>query len=156
MTMMEQIASDGRRVFHFRVLAPGEGLDPPFGGEPYAALVWAACRTTDVQKERPCTDLVESGCRYIVCGGAASEVWEEVADEVIVAQDRMDLDSPAEFVMTTSRTRETIDEAAYFLVRCTSFGHHDFTRYIVLLIGDDARVRETLIASIRAYAGAES
>jgi hypothetical protein len=153
---MEQIASDGRRVFYLRDLAPGEGLDPPFGGDPYPALIWAACRTTDVQKERLVTDLVASGCRYIVCGGAASEVWEEVADDVIVAQDRMDIDSQAEFVMTTSRTRETIDEAAFFLVRCTNFAHHDFTRYIVLLIGDDARVREPLIASIRTYVGVES
>lgn len=124
---MEQIASDGRRVFYFRVLAPGEGLDSPFDGDPYAALVWAACRTSDVQKQRVVADLIASGCRYIVCGGAASEVWEAVADEEIVAQDRMDLDSPAEFVMTTSRTRETMDDAAFFLVRCTSFGYHDFT-----------------------------
>lgn len=151
MTEMEPIASDGRRIFYLRVLAPGDGLDPPFDGDPYPALVWAVSRTTDAQKERLCTDLISSGCRYVVCGGVASELWEEAADEVAVAQDRMDIDSQAEFVMSTSRTREPIDEAAYFLVRCTNFAHHDFTRYIVLLVGGDARVREQLIASIRKY-----
>ncbi len=152
---MEQIASDGRRVFYLRVLAPGEGIDAPFGGDPYPALTWATVPTTDEQKASLCTDLIASGCRYVVCAGEECEAWEETADEVIIARERLQGEEvpDAEFVMTVSRTDETMDDVGFYFVRCTRFGKHDFTRYIVLLIGDDVRIRGPLIATIRQYVG---
>jgi hypothetical protein len=147
--MMEPIASDGRRVFYLRTLAPGDGLDPPFDRDPYPALVWATSPTTVEQKDRLCTDLIASGCRYVVSGGEESNVWEDVADEVSTSRDLTEAERDAEHVMTTSHARETMEDVAFFFVWCTNLGEPDFTRYIVLLVGENAHVREQLIASIR-------
>jgi hypothetical protein len=147
--MMEQIASDGRRTFFLRVLAPGEVLDSPFGGDPYPALVWATGRTTEAQKARLCAALIASGCRYVMCGGRESEAWEEAADEAFTAQDLTDAGFRERMVMTSSLVGYPPDEAAFDFIHTTNFGEHDFTRYVVLMIGDDARVRQQLIAAIR-------
>lgn len=147
---MEPIASDGRRAFFLRVLAPGEAPAPPFGGDPYPALVWAARRTTPAQKRRLAAALVETGCRYVVCGGAECEAWEEAADDAYLDQDLPDPESTDRLVLTTSHPREPEDEVAFFFVHDTRFGGHDFTRFLVLLIGDDPGARERLAAAIRA------
>jgi hypothetical protein len=151
---MEQIASDGRRAFFLRVMAPGEELGSPFDGESYPVLVWATKPTKTPQKQRLCAALIASGCRYVVCGGRESAAWEEAADEAFAAQDLTDAEFRERMVMTSSLVGYPPDEAAFDLIHTTNFGEHDFTRYLVLMIGDDPRVREHLVASIREEAGA--
>jgi 2-polyprenyl-6-methoxyphenol hydroxylase-like FAD-dependent oxidoreductase len=151
---MEQIGSDGRRTFFLRALQPGEALDPPFGGAPYPALVWGTDRTTAEQKDRLCTSLIATGCRWVVCAGRESVAWEEAADEAFTTQDLTDDEFRERMVMTSSHQGYTPDEVAFDFVHITGFGSHDFTRYLVLLIGDDAHVREQLVSSIRGEAGA--
>jgi hypothetical protein len=151
---MEQIASDGRRAFFLRVMAPGEELGSPFDGESYPVLVWATKPTKAAQKQRLCAALIASGCRYVVCGGRESAAWEEAADEAFAAQDLTDAEFRERMVMTSSLVGYPPDEAAFDLIHTTNFGEHDFIRYLVLMIGDDPRVREQLVASIREEAGA--
>jgi hypothetical protein len=146
---MEQIASDGHRVFYLGVLAPGDGVDPPFGGDPYPALVWATSGTTAAQKARLCAALIESGCRYLMCGGRESAVWEEVADEVATAPDRTGVDGDAAEVMTASYERRPPDEVVFDFVYITDFPPHRFARYLVLMVGENSAVRDELIASIQ-------
>lgn len=146
---MEQIASDGRRNVFLRVLAPGDGVDAPFGGDPYPALVWATRGTTVGQKHRLCASLIASGCRYVTCGGRESAAWEEVVDEAFTAQDLTDAEFRERMVMTSSLVGYPPDEAAFDFIHTTNFGEHDFTRYLVLMIGEDARVRQQLVAAIR-------
>lgn len=149
---MEQIASDSRRAFFLRVLAPDEPLDPPFGDEPYPALVWAAVPTTDAQKQRIADVLIASGCRYVVCGGVESGRWEEAADLAFVAQNLSEAEFDERHVMTTSHRGEE-DEVAFFFVHNTCFGEHDFTRYLMLMIGADEGAQARLAAAVRAEAG---
>jgi hypothetical protein len=150
---MEQIASDARRAFFVRALAPGEEFAPPFDGEPYAALVWATTRRMPAtQKQRIATALIASGCRYVVCGGAESESWEEAADDAYLAQDLPEPVPDEQFVMTSSHPREPEDEVAHFFVHATGM-HRDFARYLVLLIGADDGVRARLTAAVREEVG---
>lgn len=147
--MMEQIASDGRRTFFLRVLVPGEALDIPSDGDPYPALVWATRGTTVGQKHRLCAALIASNCRYVMCGGRESAAWEEAADEAFTAQDLTDAEFRERMVITTSYPGYPPDEVAFDFVHITNFGEHDFTRYLVLMIGEDDRVRQQLVAEIR-------
>lgn len=145
---MEQIASDSRRAFFLRVLAPGEAFASPFDGEPYAALVWATRRVPAAQKQRIATALIASGCRYVVCGGVESESWEEAADDAYLAQDLPEPVPDELFVMTSSHSREPEDDVAHFFVHATGM-HRDFARYLVLLIGAEDGVRTRLTAAVR-------
>jgi hypothetical protein len=146
---MDQIASDSRRAFFLRVLAPGEALTSPFDGEPYAALVWATTRRTPAaQKQRIATALIATGCRYVVCGGAESESWEEAVDDAYLAQDLPEPVPDELFVMTSSHRGEPEDEVAHFFVHATGM-HRDFARYLVLLIGADDGVQARLTAAVR-------
>jgi hypothetical protein len=146
---MEQIASDSHRAFFIHALKPGDEPPPPFDGEPYAALVWATRPTTDPQKQRIAHALIASGCRYVVCGGAQSEAWEEAADDAYLTQD--DLPDPVprdRMVMTSSHRGEPPDEVAFFLVNNTRL-HHEFSRYLVLLVGPDGPAQDRLIEAVR-------
>lgn len=147
---MEQIASDGRRSVYLRVLQPDEPLAPPFGGAAYPALIWAALSTTPAQKEALCAGLIDGNCRYAVFGGDECAAWESCADEVFAAQDLTEGEFEERHVMTTSHPHESPEDVASFFLRCTTFDTHDFTRYLVVLIGEDAGVRERLAAALRA------
>lgn len=85
--MMEQTAPDGHRIFHLRILSPGDGADPPFGGDPRPALVWAARGTAVDGTHRLCASTIASGCRYVRRGGRECRAWEAVADEALTAHD---------------------------------------------------------------------
>jgi hypothetical protein len=146
---MQQIATDDRRAFFLQAMEPGDDLPPPFGDQPYAALVWATRPTSDVQKQRIAHALIASGCRYVVCGGAQSEAWEEAADDAYLTQD--DLPDPVpqdRMVMTSSHRGEPPDEVVFFLANNTRL-HHEFSRYLVLLVGPDGPVHERLTEAVR-------
>jgi hypothetical protein len=146
--MMQQIATDGARAFFLHALEPRDELPPPFDGEPYAALVWATRPTSDAQKQRIAHALIESGCGYVVCGGAQSEAWEEAADDAYLLQERPEDD----MVMTSSHRGEPPDEVVFFLANGTRM-HRDFARYLVLVVGPDEPVQERLTEAVREEAG---
>lgn len=147
---MEQISSDSRRAFFLRVIAPDEPLDPPFDGHLYPALIWATQPTSDAQKRRITDALIAGGCRYVVCGGVEANAWEDAADDAYLAQELPEPVPDEHFVMTTSHRGEPEDEVAHFFVHNTSFGAHNFTRYLVLIIGADDDVPARLTEAVRA------
>lgn len=149
---MDHIASGGGREFYLRIMAPGDELGAAFDGDPYPALIWAVEPTTPAQKHRLCAELIASGCRYVVCGGAESSAWEEAADEVFAAQELSDEELDALHVMTTSHPDEPPDEVAFFFVHNTHFGGHGFRRSLVLMIGDEPGMRGRLVDAIRRQA----
>lgn len=150
---MQKIATDGGRSFFLHAIEPGDHLPPPFDGEPYAALVWATRPTFEAQKQRIARALVESGCRYVVCGGAESEVWEEAADDAFLAQDLADPVPGDPFGTTTSHRGEPPDEVAAFLVHAAGTGG-DLPRGLVLVVGPDELAQDRLIEAIREETGA--
>jgi hypothetical protein len=146
--MMERIASDRRRAFFLRAMEPDEELGSPFDGA-YPALVWATRPTSAAQKRRLAEALIATGCRYVVCGGVECPAWEHAADLAYIQQDLPEPIADERFVMTTSHRGEPEGEVAFFFANNTNFDAHDFTRYLVLLIGDDPLTRERLIAAVR-------
>ena len=151
---MQQIASDSRRAFFLHAQEPDDALPPPFDGEPYAVLVWATRPTYDAQKERIAHALLGGGCVYAVCGGAESDAWEEAVDDAWLARYVAEPGAEERSVITTSHRGEPPDEVAAFLVHATGFGEHDFSRYLVLLVGPDERVQDRLIEAVRDETGA--
>jgi hypothetical protein len=147
---MEQIASDGQRTFLLRVMAPDEDLGDPFDGELYPALVWDTRPASEAQKRRMARSLIASGCRYVVCGGVESEAWEHAADRAYTEQDLPEPVPDELFVMTTSHRGEEVDDVAFFFVHNTNFGDHDFTRYLMLLVGPVDGVKARLVEAVRA------
>ena len=140
---MHQIASDPHRTFFLHAMEPNDA-PPPFDGEPYAALVWATKPTSEAQKQRIAHALIAGGCRYVVCGGAQSEAWEEAADDAYLVQDLPDDD----VVMTTSHRGEPPDEVVFFFANNTRL-HREYSRHLVLVVGPDAPVQERLMEAVR-------
>ncbi len=132
-------------------MQPDETLGDPFGGEFYAALVWATRPTTPARKHRVCAALIASGCRYVVCGGRESVAWEEAVDEAFVAQDLSETEFQDRLVMTSSHEREPMREVVFFFTIFTNLGPHNYKRYLVLMIGDDARIQDGLVSTLQAH-----
>jgi len=81
--------------------------------------------------------LIQSRCRYIVCGGLDCEQWHDDAD---LAWVELDIVSPgnAPHVMTTWHEGESPEQVARFAENNTNFDEHDFRCLLVLVIGEDA------------------
>jgi hypothetical protein len=148
---MEKIAEEAEREFYIRAMQPDETLGDPFDGQIYAALVWATRSTTAARKHRLCAALIASGCRYVVCGGRESVAWEEAVDEAFVAQDLSETEFQERLVMTSSHEREPMREVVFFFTIFTNLGPHDYKRYLVLMIGDDARIQGELVSTLQAH-----
>ncbi|WP_420129964.1 DUF7684 family protein [Longimicrobium sp.] len=141
---MQQIATHDRRAFVLHAMEPADALPPLFGDEPFAALVWATRPTSNAQKQRITHALIAGGCRYVVCGGAETDAWEEAADDAYLVLDLPDDD----VVMTSSHRGEPPDEVVFFLVH-SARTDRDFARCLLLVVGADAPVEERLSECVR-------
>ena len=65
------------------------------------------------------------------------EQWHDEVDETYVTR-TLDGEMDERFVMTTWHTDEPILDVAFFFVWNTNFDDHDFRRFLVLQLGDDA------------------
>ena len=121
----------GQRAVH-------DDLVAPFSGEEYVCLVWAADNTFDeAARMRIVGALIDSGCRYVVCGGVDCEQWHDDAD---VAFSKLEVCSNADvpFVMTTWHHNESIEDVVFFATCCTNFDGHDFKCLLVLVVGQES------------------
>jgi len=148
---MERIASDDRRSCFLREMAPGEALGEPFGDETYPVLLWAAADTTVEQKAELSAALIASGCRYVVCGGREAQAWEDAVDEAFIATVQTINDINERMVMTAAPEGASPEDLVFYLVHGSRFGAHDFTRRLVLLLGDDPGARAELIRWTRTH-----
>jgi hypothetical protein len=136
----EITANDGRRIL-IRQLSASDDLGIPFGGETFVSMIWAADGTAgETDRTTVVRTLIDTGCRYIVCGGVNCEQWHDDADLVWVNLDLQSDPSRSEmpFVMTTWHNGESVDEVAVFAADCTNFDEHDFRSYVVLIVGEDS------------------
>jgi len=97
-------------------------------------------------------DLLAAGCRYAVCAGQTCERWHLAVDCAFVDLG-LDPEGPeweARYVMTTSHEGETIDDVVFFFVLCTNFDQHDFTDFLILQLGADPVLEQSLRGSVTA------
>jgi hypothetical protein len=114
----------------------------PFPTAEYALLLIAreACITPDVCGDLP-DRIVRSGCRYAVCIGPSSSLWDDAIDWVVV-MDEVD-GRPSPLVMTTWHEEERLDETLDFFFRHTRTTDWNAELFLILIIrGTDADEEE--------------
>jgi hypothetical protein len=110
----------------------------PFTGEEYVGLVWAADDTfDDATRMKVVGALIDSGCRYLVCGGVDCEQWHDDTD-VAFASLEASSDADVPFVMTTWHYNESVEDVVFFATYCTSFDDYDFKCLLVLVVGKES------------------
>ena len=126
---------DGKEIWYHQIERPFV-LVPPFPGQRYVAIVFANDESVTDEERRTLTrSLFATGCRYGVFAGHASSEWELALDMAYMESDP-DYDPPEEdFTMTTSYGGESINDVLFFGLMCTSFGSHDFDRFLILSVG---------------------
>ncbi len=119
-----------------RHLSAHENLTVPFPGEAYVAILWATDATFhETARINLARALIQSGCRYILCGGVDCEQWHEDADLAFAALEA-EADSPLPLVMTTWHHNETLDDVRLFARTCANIDGHHFQNLLVLAVGD--------------------
>jgi hypothetical protein len=125
----------------------------PFTGESYVALIWGNISFHANERQEVAKALIDSGCRYVVCGGQDCEAWHDETDMVwamLSVELGQGLEMPA--VMTSWHNNESEEDVVYFAFNLTNFDEHEFNKYLVLMIGSDhseERRIEELIEAIQ-------
>lgn len=149
---------NGHRVVIIQ-LSANDDLVVPFTGEEYVALTWAGDSTFDeAARIKVVGALINSGCRYLVCGGVDCERWHDDADVAFAALEASS-DTDVPFVMTTWHHDESVEDVAFFATYCTNFDDHDFTCLLVLVVGkasERAEFAAHLSRALRAPIGAQN
>jgi hypothetical protein len=114
----------------------------PFPAAGYALLLIAreACITPEVCGDLP-DRIVRSGCRYAVCFGPGSSLWDDAIDWVVV-MDEVD-GHPSPFVMTTWHDDEGLAETVDFFFRHARTIDWEPEQFLILILrGTDADEEE--------------
>ncbi len=148
---MELICESRGRRFYRQAIRRADEFVLPFGGRPYPVLIWTHGAALAPEERRALAGrLIDSGCRYAVCGGVACEAVHDEIDGVFV-QSFLDLGPEAmerAHVMITYHEGESPGDVAAFFVLCTSFGQHDFRDYLALHVGGSGAAHAVLDVAI--------
>jgi hypothetical protein len=123
-------------------------------GHLFPCLIWdhESC-LVDVERSVVANALLQTGCRYAVCGGESCEAWHDAVDEEFVTEH---LDDPVEtqdaaHMLTTWHTGESPDEVAFFFVLNSNLDDHDFRRHLVIHV-ESGPAKARVNAAVRKYA----
>lgn len=123
----------------------------PAPGAPYTCLLWDAVGAWGpAERAALARALLESGCRYVVCGGASCERWHDDVDEL--AAERTALggnDGP--FVGTTWHAGETPEDVAEFFVMHAKGPDAEPPDHLVLQLGLDWDLQNDLMVWVRGW-----
>jgi hypothetical protein len=140
---------DGKEVSLHQIERPFL-FKPPFPGRRYVAIVFVNDETaTDVERQAVTRALFASGCRYGLFAGHACDLWETALDMACIESDPDYQPSDEAFTMTTAHEAESIEDVIFFGLMNTSFGSHDFDRFLILFVGPRAGLREKVESAIR-------
>ncbi len=137
---MDVLFDDGcRNILSHTIASPVDWTDP-FAGEPYVCMVWNHGSAFDsVKRKAVAVKLIDSNCRYAVCGGVNCENWHDDIDTVFVKghQGLSDAKYDAVMLMTTWHDDESLEDIAFFFVQSTRLnGKEEFENYLVLHVGE--------------------
>lgn len=122
----------------------------PFPGRRYVAIVFSNDETVaDAERQAVTQALFASGCRCGVFAGHACGVWEWALDTACLESDADYQPSDEAFTMTTSHEGQSVEDIVCFGLMNTSFGSHDFDRFLILLIGPRAGLRDEVESAIQ-------
>lgn len=143
---VELLATRDEKQIWLQELAPPYRLEAPFPGELYVCILFANDEAiTPEEQARVSEQLVGTGCCYAVCAGHQCSSWDDSVDLAHLATG----EGEEKFVMTSWHENETVADVIFFGLLNTSFDEHDFTRYLVLLVGPQAGLRDEVKRGIR-------
>jgi hypothetical protein len=130
-------------VWLLKIGDPSEFMRPfPTAGYALLLIAREACITPDV-----CGDLtdriVRSDCRYSVCFGPSSSLWDDAIDWIVVMDEVAGRPSP--LVMTTWHDDESLDATVDFFFRHARTITWEPEQFLILILrGTDADEAEVL------------
>ena len=140
---------DGKEVWFHQIERPFV-FESPFDSRRFVAIVFSNDETvSDVEKQSVTSALFSSGCRYGVFAGHACNIWEWALDYACIESDPDYQPSDEAFTMTTSHEDESVEDVMFFGLMNTSFGSHDFDRFLILLVGPRTGLRGEVETAIR-------
>ena len=121
----------------------------PVGGTPFVcALFVADPAISEQERTRLAGELIAAGCRYAVCAGIECSLWHDWID-LAYADRVLGRGAPDEdFVMTSWHEGEAVADVLWFALVLTNFDDHVFEHLLVLVLGDDARLRSEIAAAL--------
>lgn len=140
----------GERRFYRQAIAQAAAFIQPFN-RPYPCLLWTHSSPLSPDERAELAErLVESQCRYAVCGGRECEALHDDIDSAYIRPllDPATMALARPMVMTTWHEGESYAEVASFVLN-TNFDEHDFRDYLVIHIGGDAADHEALETAVR-------
>ena len=147
----------GRRFYRLAIQTPGE-FQSPRDGLRYACLLWSHAPFRESDRWELANKLVDSGCRYAVCGGAESEALHDDIDSAYIRPivELRPEGEGRELVITTWHEDEAPDEVANFLVENTVYEDgSEFSDFLVLHIGGSPEQQAVVDSAVRRQAFGE-
>jgi hypothetical protein len=146
--MTEAICSTEERRFFYLRMESVEALSMKLA-KPYVVLIWNAANLSTPERVGIVQQLLRTGCRYVVTGGADCQAWHDLADNVFWDEFQTDEERELNFTMTTAHEGEALDDVVFFFIWNTSSEGYDFKNYLALQIGGDEALGEQLKQSIK-------
>ena len=109
---------------------------------------------SDVDRNALVSSLLQTSCRYAVCGGINCERWHDDIDLAFVTT-VPDSEQDARFVTTTWHTDEPALEVAWFFAWNAGL-EDEFRRFLVVEVGNDATHASLEVAVRRAVTESEA
>ena len=134
----------------FIAVEPGCALQLPFAGKAFVCLLWSASTSVEPGDRAAIADaLVAAGCLYAVCGGLECEAWHDAVDEACRVRSGHGVVPDEKLVMTTWHRNEPPEDVVDFFLTSTDFGSHEFSNYLVLVVGRDESMGSHLRELVR-------
>ena len=118
----------------------------PFEHQRFTCMLWSTKGDVDqAHKLRLSQWLIKLGCRSIVCGGLECHSWHRAADE-----ERTTLELSYENLVQTSwHDGKPESKVVFYFLACNDdFDGCPFRRYLVLILGQDNRVRKRIAKAV--------
>ena len=144
---MELLATRDKKQIWFRELSRPYRFEVPFPDELYVCILFANDETISNEEQAAVSDeLVRTGCRYAVCAGYECSSWDTSVDLAYLAMDPSLTNET--FVMTSWHDGDSIEDVISFGLMWTDFDNHEFTRYLILFVGQRASLRDEVMKGI--------
>ena len=139
----------GREYFALRLDQP-RAFSLPFAACPYPVLIWDGLGGwSEHERSGLLHAVLDTDCRYAVCGGVGCEQWHDDLDQVFIMR-YLDDESAREshFLMTTWHTGQSPEEVAFYFAHSADSERDDFTRFLIVHVGTDAGLAARLEAAL--------
>ncbi|HEX5408766.1 MAG TPA: hypothetical protein VFW89_03245 [Gemmatimonadaceae bacterium] len=138
---------------HYWWLATEDARDfrPAAAATPYTCFLWDTSGNWSAPVRTALANaLLDSGCRYLVCGGETCERWHNDVDELLAARSAFPA-TELPFVGTTWHAGESAEKVAEFFVLHARVPDGDIREHLVLQLGLDWDVQNDLMIWTRAW-----